>query len=108
MRRRKRQMPARMPILREHDVREFGRQGIYHRHNFMAVRHGEAAAGTEVVLDVDNEKRIALADSQFFFQARSFRFPPPRGRCVTMASTTSTGSVLSGSSSCSGCFQAPK
>ena len=40
----------------------------------MAVRHGEAAAGTEVVLDVDNEKRIALADSQFFFQAEILSF----------------------------------
>jgi hypothetical protein len=27
-----------------------------------------AAAGTEVVLDVDNEKRIVLANRQIFFQ----------------------------------------
>jgi hypothetical protein len=40
----------------------------------MAVRHGEAAAGTEVVLDVDNEKRIALADSQFLFQTEILSF----------------------------------
>ena len=40
----------------------------------MTVRHGEAAAGTEVVLDVDNEKRIALADSQFSFQTEILSF----------------------------------
>ena len=68
MRRRKRQMPARMPVLREHDVREFGRQRINQRHNFIAARHGEATAGTEVVLDVDNEKHIALANGHVFFQ----------------------------------------
>jgi hypothetical protein len=74
----------------------------------MAVRHGEAAAGTEVVLDVDNEKRVALADSQIFFQTVILSFSPKSAASLTMASATSTGSVLSGSSSCSGCFQAPK
>jgi hypothetical protein len=68
MGRRKRQMPARMPVLREHDVREFGRQRIDQRHNFIAAWHGKAAAGTEIVLDVDNEKHIPLADGHVFFQ----------------------------------------
>jgi len=44
----------------------------------MAARHSEAAAGTEVVLDVDNEKRIAVADSQFFFQAEILSFSANR------------------------------
>ena len=64
----------------------------------MAVRHGEAAAGTEVVLDVDNEKRIALADSQFFFQTEILSFSAKIGGEFDQASATSTGSVLSGSS----------
>ena len=40
----------------------------------MTVRHGEAAARTEIVLDVDNEKRIALADSQFSLQTEILSF----------------------------------
>jgi hypothetical protein len=65
----------------------------------MAVRHGEAAAGTEVVLDVNNEKRIALADGQFFFQAEILSFSANRRSTslasLTKASATSTGWVLS-------------
>ena len=74
MRRCKRQMPARMPVLRKHYVREFGRQGIDQGHNLVATRYGEAAAWTEIVLDVDNEKHIVLADSQIFFQIQILSF----------------------------------
>jgi hypothetical protein len=97
-----------MPVLRQHDVVEFARQGIDQGDNLVTARHGEATAGTKVVLDVDNEKRIALADGQSFFQAEILSFSPTSAASLTKASATSTESVLSGSSSCSGCFQAPK
>jgi hypothetical protein len=61
----------------------------------MAARHGEAAAGAEVVLDVDDEKRIVLADSQFFFQTEILSFSANRGprsaASLTDASARSTG-----------------
>jgi hypothetical protein len=63
-----------MPVLRQHDVWEFGCQRIDQGHNLVSAGHGEAAAGTEVVLDVDNEKRVALADSQIFFQTEVLSF----------------------------------
>src|SRR5512139_1494067 len=95
VRRRERQVPARMPVLREHDVGEFGRQRIDQRHNFIAARHGEAAAGAEVVLDVDDEKRVPLADRQGFSQTAILSLCARRrstsAASLTNALATSTG-----------------
>jgi hypothetical protein len=45
----------------------------------MAARHREAAARTEVVLDVDHQKHIALADGRIFFQTDTLS-PRKQGR----------------------------
>jgi hypothetical protein len=74
---------------------EFGCQSVDQGHNLVAARHSEAAAGAEVVLDVDDEKRIVLADSQFFFQTEILSFSANRGprsaASLTDASARSTG-----------------
>jgi hypothetical protein len=60
-----------MPVLREHYVSKPCRQCIDQWHNFVAARHCQAAAGTEVVLDVDDEKRVVLANREVFLQTVS-------------------------------------
>jgi len=55
-------MAGRMPVLGEHDVREFLRQGVDQRHDLVAARHGEAAARTKIVLHVDDEQNVARGD----------------------------------------------
>ena len=54
-------MPARMPVLRQHDVREFFRQAVDQRHHLVAARHRQIAAGTEVVLYIDDQQDVALS-----------------------------------------------
>jgi hypothetical protein len=61
-----------MPVLRKHDVSKPFRHCIDQGHDFVAARHCQAAAETEVVLDVDDEKRIVLANRQIFFQIVTF------------------------------------
>jgi hypothetical protein len=45
-------------------VSEFCRQCIDRRYDLVAARHRQAAARTEIVLNVDDQKHIAVADSQ--------------------------------------------
>ena len=49
-----------MPILGEHDVLEAPGEPIDERHDLVPVRHGQATAGAEVVLNVHDEKNIAI------------------------------------------------
>ena len=51
-----------MPILREHDVAEVFREPVDERYDFIALRYGKGAAGTEVVLHIDYEEDVAVAD----------------------------------------------
>ena len=62
MRRRERQMSGRMPILRKDDVAELGAKPIDDRHDFIAVRDGQCAVRTEIVLHVDDNQSVAVAD----------------------------------------------
>src|SRR5262245_4597920 len=57
-------MAARVPVLRRHHMREFSRQCIDRRHDLVAARHRQIAAGAEIVLNVDDQKHITVADSQ--------------------------------------------
>ena len=59
MRRREGKMPGRMPVLRQHHIAKPRRQPIDHRHDFIAARHGERAARTEIVLHVDDDEDVA-------------------------------------------------
>ena len=47
----------RMPVLRRHDERELRHERVGDGHDRVAVRHGERAAGHEVVLQVDEQQR---------------------------------------------------
>ena len=51
-----------MPILREHDVAEVFRDPVDERYDFIALRYGKCAAGTEVVLHIDYNEDVAVAD----------------------------------------------
>ena len=56
-------VPARMPVLGENHMREPLCQSIDERHDLVAARDRERAAGTEVVLNVDHQQNILRADS---------------------------------------------
>ena len=51
-----------MPILREHDVAEVFREPVDDCYDFIALRNGKCAAGTEVVLHIDHDEDVAVAD----------------------------------------------
>ena len=55
-----------MPVLREHDVVEARREPVDERHDLVAARHGERAAGHEIVLEVDDHQAGA-GHGYFFF-----------------------------------------
>src|SRR5262249_11941569 len=62
MARRERQVRGRMPVLSEYHVTEFFAQAIDRGHDLVAARHREASARTKVVLHVDGEEDVALAE----------------------------------------------
>src|SRR5262245_8356575 len=53
-----------MPILRQHHVSEPRGERIDQRHDLVAARNREASLGTKVVLDVDNQKDVLVADRE--------------------------------------------
>ena len=55
-------MTRRVPVLGQHHMGKFFREVIDDRNNFAAVRHRQIAARTEVVLKIDHEKHIVVAD----------------------------------------------
>ncbi len=60
---RERHVVGRVPVLRQHHMRERLGQPVDHRHDLVAVRHGERAAGHEVVLHIDHQQAIAVAEA---------------------------------------------
>ena len=53
-------MAGGMPVLRHHDVGEALGDTIDHGNDLLAVLNGEAAAGQETILDIDDQKRLCL------------------------------------------------
>jgi hypothetical protein len=53
-------MAARMPVLRQDDMSEFGSQPIDRGNDLVAMRHCERAAGTEIVLDIDDNEDVPV------------------------------------------------
>ena len=49
-------MSGRVPVLRQHDVAEALAQSVDDRDDLVAVGHGEAAAGAEIILHVDDDQ----------------------------------------------------
>ncbi len=62
MRGREGEVPARVPILRQHDMGERRGEAVDERHDLIAARNGKRTAGHEIILHVDNEQHIARAD----------------------------------------------
>ena len=56
-------MTARMPVLRQDDMLEILHEFVDQRHDLVAARHRQRAAGAEVVLQVDDNKRLVGHDS---------------------------------------------
>ena len=54
-------MVARVPILGQDHVGEFGGQPVHGRNDQVTLWHGERAARAEVVLDVHDDERLELA-----------------------------------------------
>src|SRR5262245_52238251 len=95
MRRCERVVAGRMPILRQHHMPETRGDAIDDRHDFMAARNGEFATWTEVILDIDDQQDVAVADRdrvghRFAFCACAMR-PSTSAASRRSASLTSTG-----------------
>src|SRR6266436_7008728 len=102
VRRCKRAVAGRMPILRQHHVPEARCDAIDDRHDFVAARNGKLAARTEVILDGDHQQDVAFADRdrvghRFASCACAMR-PSTSAASRRNASLTSTGYDASGSS----------
>src|SRR5271165_1310370 len=50
-----------MPVLGQDDMSEPASEPIDRRNDCIAVRYGEGAAGTEIILHIDNDQNLALA-----------------------------------------------
>ncbi len=55
-------MARRMPVLGQHDVTKPRRQTIDDRHDLVAPRHRQGAARTKIVLDVDHDEDVVVAE----------------------------------------------
>ena len=51
-----------MPILRQHDIAKACGEAINDWHHFVATRHCQCAARTEIVLHVDDNERVVKTD----------------------------------------------
>src|SRR5262249_51350548 len=95
VRRGKRVMSGRMPILRQHHVLETAGQMIDQRHDLVAARHRQPAARAEIVLHVDHHKDVAVSGLDPFRHGCAFSYcaicPSTSAASRTRASLTSTG-----------------
>src|SRR6516165_3483135 len=91
-----------MPILRQHHVLEPRGQPIDHRHDLIAARNREASFGTEVVLDVDNQKDVLVADPKLCGHAGTLTCGAKRLSCCAKRLSTSLASCTNPSATCTG------
>ena len=55
-------MTCRVPVLGQHDMGKALRQAIDDRNDVMTARNREIAAGAEIILHIDDQQYIAIAD----------------------------------------------
>lgn len=53
-------MPGRMPVLGQDHIGEDGAQGIDDGNDLVTAGHGQGAAGTEIILNIDDDKGIMV------------------------------------------------
>jgi hypothetical protein len=64
MRRRKRTVPARVPVLRQDDVRKASGKVVDDRHDLIAIRNRKRPAGTKIILYVDDQQDVAVTNGE--------------------------------------------
>ena len=87
MRRCKRVVAGRVPILRQHHVAETSRDAIDDRHDVVPIGDGKLAARTEVVLDVHDQQDVAVSDGGGHNCARGWQTSPGRKMRLTRPAT---------------------
>jgi hypothetical protein len=69
-------MIRRVPVARRHDRKsqspEHGDIAVERRHDLVAARHGEAAPGQEIQLDIDEDQRIARPGPDHFIRHAAY------------------------------------
>src|SRR5262249_1308132 len=85
----------RMPVLGQDHVAETPRQPVDDRHHLVAARHGERAARTEVVLDVDNDENVAFPGGDALGHGAA-PSTVARRRSVSSARACSDGAIVTG------------
>src|ERR1051326_6946405 len=98
-------MATRMPVLGQHHVAEPRRKAIDDWNDLVALRHGERAARTKIVLHVHDDEHVVVAESCRLVHAHYPGGAPrdcwrrsPSAASATSSGATSTGYVASGSS----------
>jgi hypothetical protein len=69
-------------MLRQHHVAEAPGEAIDDRHDVVAMGNGKPAARTEVVLDVDDQKDVAVGDWDGHHCARGYRIRLGAASCA--------------------------
>src|SRR3954447_4196517 len=62
MRRRKRAMACRMPVLGQRDMAETFGEAINDRHHCVAIAHRKRPARTEIILHVDYQQQVTVSE----------------------------------------------
>ena len=98
-------MSGRMPILRQDDIAEGVTKPVDDRHDVIALRYGERAVRTEVVLHIDDDQCVAVGDRgscgqfclRFVWIVEFAKTQPRRMRASTAAaSATRSASTSTG------------
>src|SRR5215468_11095527 len=84
-----------MPILRQHHVAEPRGQRIDQRHDLVAARNRETSLGTEIVLDVDNQEDVLVADRELFSHGGTLSCGAKR-MSTSVASRVSASAIRTG------------
>jgi hypothetical protein len=86
-------MAWRVPVLRQHDVTETACQAVDDRHHLVPARHRQRPAGTEIVLDVDDDENVAFARLERGVHGAVLG-PPAMRRSVSSASFSSEAAIV--------------
>src|SRR5206468_1065864 len=91
----KRLVAGRMPVLGQDDMLEAAGERVDDRHYLVAARHGEGAARTEIVLDVDDDEDVLFAGREAVSHGGAAS-TPARRRSVSAASFSSEAAMVTG------------
>src|SRR5580700_9404736 len=85
-----------MPVLRQHHVGEPRGEAVDQRNDLITMRHAQRAAGTEVVLDIDDDEDVIVTERRAFVHDRTLCAPDGyRARRSTSAASFTSSSATS-------------